>query len=203
VINILKYFSVSLTWDTLLTNLHLILYIAIKRIKKWNLVSIFFLLWRLTCLHYNIIKPNLITMHLLKTMTVGPQFIYSVLKCDNQSQPDKSAGSLGVNALIRAGIGYNSRKAYVGAFFICEYLANTTAINNATTLMSIGIFKLNFVYRFTLNKPIKFLNPTTGNFFSQKKIEANHYLLITTSDKFKYMIDIYLTIVIVLIFLEY
>ncbi len=102
-------------------------------------------------------------------LTVGPQFIYSVLKCDNQSQPDKSAGSLGINALIRAGIGYNSKKAYVGAFFISENLANTTALNNATTLMSIGIFKLNFVYRFTLKKPIKFLNPNYWKFLQPKE----------------------------------
>ena len=102
-------------------------------------------------------------------LTVGPQFIYTKFKCDDQAQASKSAGAFGVNALFRTGIGYNSRKIYAGVFFISENLANSTIISDATTLMSVGIFKLNFVYRFTLNKPIKFLNPNYWKFLQPKE----------------------------------
>ncbi|MFK5857409.1 MAG: DUF4421 family protein [Bacteroidota bacterium] len=102
-------------------------------------------------------------------LTVGPQFIYTALKCDSQTQASKYAGTFGINALFRTGFGYNSKKIYAGVFFISENLANATIISDATTLMSVGIFKLNFVYRFTLNKPIKFLNPNYWKFLQPKE----------------------------------
>lgn len=102
-------------------------------------------------------------------LTIGPQFTYTVLKCEDESEPTRAAVSFGINGLLRAGIGYNSRKIYAGVFFISENIANTTIINNASSLLSVGIIKLNLVYRFTLNKPIKFLNPNYWKFLQQKK----------------------------------
>ena len=102
-------------------------------------------------------------------LTFGPQFGYSVLKSEDLNQSDKAAGTLGLNGALRTGFGYNSKKVYAGIFFISENLAHTTEVSDASSLMSVGIFKLNLVYRFTLKKPIKFLNPNYWKFLQPKE----------------------------------
>ena len=57
---------------------------------------------------------------------------------------------------------------YAGIFFISQNLAHSIAISEAGTILSIGIVKLNLVYRFTLKKPIKFLNPNYWKFLQSK-----------------------------------
>ncbi len=102
-------------------------------------------------------------------LSFGPQFSYSVLKSEDINQPDKTGGTLGLNGLLRTGFGYNSKKVYAGIFFISENLIHTTAVSDASSLLSVGIFKLNLVYRFTLKKPIKFLNPNYWKFLQPKE----------------------------------
>lgn len=102
-------------------------------------------------------------------LTVGPQFSYSVVTSEYMSQSRNAAGTFGLNGLLRGGLGYNSKKIYVGIFFISENLGHTSALNNVSSLLSTSIIKLNLVYRFTLKKPIKFLNPNYWKFLYPKE----------------------------------
>lgn len=100
-------------------------------------------------------------------LSAGPQISYSVLKYTIENTVDKNI-TFGLNGLLRTGIGYNSKKIYVGMFFISENLMHITTVKKTTSLLSIGIVKLNLVYRFTLKKPIKLLNPNYWNFLQKK-----------------------------------
>jgi len=102
-------------------------------------------------------------------LSLGPQIGYSETSSSDIGWPDKSSVTMGLNGLIRTGIGYNSRRIYFGAFFINEYLSHQLSINNVSSSMSVGIFRLNFAYRFTLKKPIKFLNPNYWKFLQSKE----------------------------------
>jgi len=100
--------------------------------------------------------------------SIGPQISYSSLNCDKTSF--SSAGfTFGLNVNFRTGFGYNSRKWYIGLFFINENLLHQLSQEDASSLFSLGIFKLNFAYRFTLKKPIKFLNPNYWKFLQPKE----------------------------------
>jgi len=101
-------------------------------------------------------------------LSLGPQFGYSVLGSEDINQATKSAFTVGLNGLVRLGVGYNSKNIYAGIFFISQNLAHSIAISEAGTILSIGIVKLNLVYRFTLKKPIKFLNPNYWKFLQSK-----------------------------------
>ena len=101
-------------------------------------------------------------------LSLGPQFGYSVLGSEDINQATKSAFTVGLDGLLRVGTGYNSKKIYAGVFFISENLAHTISVSDAGSILSIGIVKLNFVYRFTLKKPIKFLNPNYWKFIQHK-----------------------------------
>lgn len=74
-------------------------------------------------------------------LSAGPQFSYSVLKSEDINQPDKTGVTFGLNGLLRTGFGYNSKKVYAGIFFISENLIHTTAVSDAFSLLSVGIFK--------------------------------------------------------------
>lgn len=115
--------------------------------------------------HTFVLKQN---FFLSLGLSVGPQFSYSVVTSEYLSQSRNTAGTFGLNGLIRGGIGYNSKKVYAGIFFISENLAHTSALKDVSSILSAGIIKLNLVYRFTLKKPIKFLNPNYWKFLQPK-----------------------------------
>jgi len=100
--------------------------------------------------------------------SIGPQISYSVLK-GTEDDLSKEGITFGLNFNFRTGFGYNSRKVYVGLFFINENLMHQLTIDDASSMFSLGIFKLNFAYRFRLKKPIKFLNPNYWKFLHPNK----------------------------------
>jgi len=104
-------------------------------------------------------------------VSAGPQLSYSVIQEYENDISKKTGVTFGINAGLRAGLGYNSRRVYIGAFFITQNLYHELSASNASSLFSTGIFKLNFAYRFTLKKPIKFLNPNYWKFLQPKEDE--------------------------------
>lgn len=104
-------------------------------------------------------------------LSLGPQLSYSVVSSETDSPQRKESFTWGINALLRAGLGYNSRRVYVGMFFISENLSHELAASQGSSLFSTGIFKLNVAYRFSLKKPIKLLNPNYWKFLQPKKSE--------------------------------
>ena len=104
-------------------------------------------------------------------LSAGPQLSYSVIQEYGNNLSKKKDITFGVNAGLRTGFGYNSRKFYVGVFFINQNLYHNLSISKASSLFSTGIFKLNLAYRFTLRKPIKFLNPNYWKFLQPKENE--------------------------------
>lgn len=101
----------------------------------------------------------------------GPQISYSVIEEYGDDMSIEKDVTFGINAGLRTGFGYNSRKFYVGVFFINQNLYHNLSVSNASTLFSTGILRLNFAYRFTLKKPIKFLNPNYWKFLQPKETE--------------------------------
>lgn len=104
-------------------------------------------------------------------LTLGPQISYAVLTSSEENQPQKSSFTLGANALLRAGIGYNSKKLYVGLLFFSDSFFHELPEMDASSLFSASRIKINFAYRFTLKKPIKWLNPNYWKFLQPKKSE--------------------------------
>ena len=104
-------------------------------------------------------------------LSIGPQISYASTSCMDTDQPKYIAFRMGFNSGIRAGIGFNSRRFFVGMFFLSEDLTHKLSIDDVTSSMTAGIFKLNVAYRFTLKKPIKFLNPNYWKFLQPKESE--------------------------------
>jgi hypothetical protein len=104
-------------------------------------------------------------------LSIGPQISYVSTSCVDSDQPNYNAFRIGFNGGVRAGIGYNSRRIFVGMFFISENLTHKLSIDDVTSSMTAGILKLNFAYRFTLKKPIKFLNPNYWKFLQPRQSE--------------------------------
>jgi len=92
-------------------------------------------------------------------LSLGPQINYSIVSSVEENVSNINGVTMGLNGLFRSGLGYNSRKFYVGVFIINEFLANQLSVDDISTYLNIGIVRLNFAYRFGLKKPIKFLNP--------------------------------------------
>lgn len=103
--------------------------------------------------------------------SAGPQLSYSVIQEYGDDLSKKRGVTFGLNAGLRTGFGYNSRKFYIGISFINQNLYHNLSVSNASSLFSTGIFKLSFAYRFTLKKPIKFLNPNYWKFLQPKENE--------------------------------
>jgi hypothetical protein len=99
--------------------------------------------------------------------SLGPQISYSALKC-SENDLSEAGITFGLNLNLRTGFGFNSKKIFVGLFFINENLVHQLSLSDASTVFTLGIFKLNFAYRFTLKKPIKFLNPNYWKFLQPK-----------------------------------
>jgi len=90
--------------------------------------------------------------------SIGPQMSYSAFKSSEENLSNAGV-TFGFNLNFRTGFGYNSEKFYIGVFLINENLYHELSHSDASSLFTMGILKLNFAYRFTLKKPIKFLNP--------------------------------------------
>jgi len=101
-------------------------------------------------------------------LSLGPQINYSIVSAE-ENEPNKNGVTMGLNGLLRSGIGYNSRKFYVGVFVINEFLAHQLSVKDISTYLNIGIVRLNFAYRFGLKKPIKILNPNYWKFLDAKE----------------------------------
>jgi len=104
-------------------------------------------------------------------LSAGPQLSYSVIQEYGNDLSKKSGVTFGISAGLRTGIGYNSRKFYVGVFFINQNLYHNLSASNASSWFSTGIVRLNFAYRFVLKKPIKLLNPNYWKFLQPKENE--------------------------------
>ncbi|MDP2723782.1 MAG: DUF4421 domain-containing protein [Bacteroidales bacterium] len=101
-------------------------------------------------------------------LTAGPAFGNITVHETGVKLSNKHEFTLNINALGRASLGYNSKKIYVGVFYLNQVIGNKMPQENVWNFVNTGNFRFNLVYRFKLNKPIKWLNPDYWKFIQKK-----------------------------------
>ncbi|MCF8347664.1 MAG: DUF4421 domain-containing protein [Bacteroidales bacterium] len=91
-------------------------------------------------------------------LSAGPALGYATVHETAINKKTKGGISVNLNGMIRGSIGYNSYRFYVGFFYLNHIIGNDLPINNLWNTMNTGNFRFNLVYRFSLKKPIKWLN---------------------------------------------
>ena len=106
----------------------------------------------------------------------GPGLGYTWLN-KNENLPTKYSGvNMSFNAVVRASLGYNSRRLFIGTFFLNQFLLNKLPGEHVWSNSSTGNFRIIIAYRFKLKKPIKFANVRYWNFLykdSNKKEKSD------------------------------
>ncbi len=92
-------------------------------------------------------------------LAIGPGMGFSWLDYDETGRSEKTGLTLGMNGLLRSSAGYNGRKIFVGISLLHQMVWNQLPVENIWEFYSTGNLRVNFVYRFKLKKPIKFLDP--------------------------------------------
>jgi hypothetical protein len=91
-------------------------------------------------------------------LSAGPALGYATVHETEINKKTKGGISVNLNGIIRGSVGYNSHRFYVGFFYLNHIIGNDLPINNLWNTMNTGNFRFNLVYRFSLKKPIKWLN---------------------------------------------
>jgi hypothetical protein len=102
-------------------------------------------------------------------LSVGPSIGYSWLDRDDNQKLQTSGVNLNLNGLVRSALGYNSERIYVGFSFLHQIVLNQLPVKEIWSHFNTGNFRINAVYRFRLNKPIKFLNPRYWKILNKEK----------------------------------
>lgn len=99
-------------------------------------------------------------------LSVGPSIGYSWLDRGDDEKLLNSGINLNFNGMFRSAIGYNSHRIYAGISFLQQAVLNQLPVKELWSQINTGNLRVNFVYRFRLRKPIKFLNPKYWKFLN-------------------------------------
>lgn len=101
----------------------------------------------------------------------GPSLGYVWINDGAEENVRFSSVALNFNTMVRASLGYNSERIFVGASILQQLFFNQQPTQNIWNHFSTGNARIYLVYRFKLRNPIKIANPNYWKLFNKNKSE--------------------------------
>lgn len=100
-------------------------------------------------------------------LSIGPSVGYSWYNINSGLPKQYSGVNLDLNGNTKLSIGYNSRRLFIGSFWLQQSLLNKMPENFVYSYFSTGNFRILATYRIGLKKPLKFVNPRYWKFLNK------------------------------------